>query len=97
MESVRSHAQDIAQILRRHVLQEAAATGTARRDVHPKAQGLVAGTFTVADDVPENLRSGLCAAPGTYQNWVRFSNGSPKVQRAVSQGTVNRGAAAAYR
>jgi catalase len=80
MESVRSHAQDIAQILRRHVLQEAAATGTARRDAHPKAQGLVAGTFTVADDVPEDLRYGLFAAPGTYQAWVRFSNGSPQVQ-----------------
>jgi catalase len=67
-------------MLRQQVLRDAATTGTARRDAHPKAHGLVSATFSVAADVPEDLRFGVFAAPATYQGWVRFSNGAPKAQ-----------------
>jgi catalase len=50
-----------------------------RRDAHPKHHGLVAASFVV-DDVPEDLRHGVFAAPHRYEAWVRFSNGSPRVQ-----------------
>jgi hypothetical protein len=50
-----------------------------RRDAHPKHHGLVAAAFVV-DDVPAVLRHGVFAAPGRYEAWIRFSNGSPRVQ-----------------
>jgi catalase len=75
-----SRGQDIARLLRQQVLQNAAATGIARRDAHPKPHGLVAATFIVAGDVPADLRHGLFAAPCTYQAWIRFSNGSPQIE-----------------
>ena len=43
-----SAADTIARLLRDRVLADAAASGVARRDAHPKAHGLVAATFTVA-------------------------------------------------
>lgn len=46
----------------------------ARRDAHPKHHGCVRATFEITPDVPEDLRQGLFATPGTYQAWVRFSN-----------------------
>jgi hypothetical protein len=50
-----------------------------KRDAHPKHHGLVAAAVVV-DDVPADLRHGVFAAPGRYEAWVRFSNGSPRVQ-----------------
>ncbi|MBN8995825.1 MAG: catalase family protein [Rhizobiales bacterium] len=48
----------------------------ALRDAHAKAHGCVRATFTVDDDLPQNLRVGLFAAPTSYKAWIRFSNGS---------------------
>jgi catalase len=54
--------------------------GTAmRRDAHPKHHGLVRAAFVV-DEVPAHLRHGVFATPGRYDAWIRFSNGSPRVQ-----------------
>jgi Dyp-type peroxidase family len=47
------------------------------RDAHPKHHGIVRATVQIADDVPEPLRHGLFATPGSYQAYIRFSNGRP--------------------
>jgi len=57
-------------------VREAAKAGPAHRDAHPKAHGCVRAEFKVNDDLPAALRVGLFAQPGTYQAWIRFSNGS---------------------
>lgn len=49
----------------------------ARRGQHPKAHGCVRAQFTVADDVPSELRHGIFAEPRTYDTWIRFSSSSP--------------------
>ena len=51
--------------------------GPVRRDQHPKAHGCVRAVFTVADNLPEELRHGLFHAPRSYDAWVRFSSSSP--------------------
>ena len=51
--------------------------GPARRDQHPKAHGCVRAEFTVAGDLPPELRHGLFREPGSYGAWVRFSSSSP--------------------
>jgi hypothetical protein len=48
--------------------------GVQKRDVHMKMHGLVRAEFTVADDLPPDLRVGLFARPATYKAWVRYSN-----------------------
>ena len=48
-----------------------------RRDQHPKAHGCVRAVFTVADDLPPELRHGLFQTPHSYDAWVRFSSSSP--------------------
>lgn len=46
-----------------------------QRDQHPRAHGLVAARFVVADDVPPALQVGVLAQPGrTYDAWIRFSS-----------------------
>jgi hypothetical protein len=52
----------------------------ARRDAHPKHHAVLRATFTVADDVPPELRYGVFAASASYPAWIRFSNGSPSPQ-----------------
>lgn len=55
--------------------------GLMPRDVHVKQHGCVRARFTVDQDVPEDLRAGVFAEPGKeYAAWIRFSNGSPKIQ-----------------
>ena len=51
--------------------------GPVRRDQHPKAHGCVRAVFTVAGDLPEEVRHGLFRAPRSYDAWVRFSSSSP--------------------
>lgn len=48
--------------------------GTMRRDAHAKSHGLVQGTFTVEDNLPEHLRIGVFSQPRAFPCWVRFSN-----------------------
>ncbi len=57
-----------------------ATPGAAKRDAHPKAHGCVRARFRVLGDLPDALRVGLFAAPATYDAYIRFSNGSPKIQ-----------------
>ncbi len=48
----------------------------ARRDAHAKAHGCVKAEFRVPE-LAEELRVGLFKQPGTYNAWIRFSNGNP--------------------
>jgi hypothetical protein len=50
------------------------ASGSMRRDAHPKMHGLVRAEFIVGDDVPEDLRIGVFSRPATHKAWIRFSN-----------------------
>ncbi len=45
------------------------------RVLHRKEQGGFRGTLSVLPDLPEYARQGLFAEPGTYETWVRLSNG----------------------
>ena len=47
------------------------------RDAHPKHHGLVAATVEIAADLPDAVRHGLFAKPGTYRAYIRYSNGRP--------------------
>jgi hypothetical protein len=51
-----------------------------RRDVHVKAHGLMRAEFTVAADLPPELRVGLFAKPATYRAWVRYSNSANEMK-----------------
>ncbi|MFT7528741.1 MAG: catalase [Arenicella sp.] len=51
------------------------ATGTNRRGQHFKQHGCVEAVFSVADDLPEQLKVGLFAKAADYQAYIRFSNG----------------------
>lgn len=53
---------------------------TYRRDAHAKAHGCLTATFTVRDDLPEALRTGVFVPGHQYQAWIRFSNGNAKPQ-----------------
>ncbi len=53
-------------------------SGPLRRDAHPKSHGCVQAQFIVPSDLPDYLRVGLFAAPGTFNAWIRYSNGAPK-------------------
>lgn len=61
-------------------VREDAKTGPALRDAHPKAHGCVRAEFRVLDGLPVRLRVGLFAEPRAYEAYIRFSNGSPKLQ-----------------
>ena len=62
-------------ILRRKMATDYA-PGDTRRDAHPKTVGLVRGRFTIAPDLPRELRVGLFKVPARFDCWVRFSNAS---------------------
>ncbi len=71
-------AQALQTILR-HIearVRDHARHGAARRDAHPKAHGVVRATFRVLDNLPNEWRAGLFAAPQAYPCFIRFSNGS---------------------
>jgi hypothetical protein len=55
-------------------------SGTTYRDTHAKGHAAVRATFTVAADLPAELRVGLFAMPHTYPAWVRLSNLNPTPQ-----------------
>ncbi|MBI5246903.1 MAG: catalase family protein [Elusimicrobia bacterium] len=51
------------------------------RDVHAKHHGCLRATFKVNEDIPAEYRSGVFAVPGKeYAAWIRFSNGSQRIQ-----------------
>lgn len=45
------------------------------RTLHRKPLAALRGTLQVLGDLPEFARQGLFARPGTYETWVRLSNG----------------------
>jgi len=53
---------------------------TYRRDAHAKAHGCVTATFTVRDDLPEALHTGVFVPGREYKAWIRFSNGNAAPQ-----------------
>ncbi len=71
-------AQQIAQIVEKTIRAEAN-DGPAHRDVHFKAHGCVKATFRVLP-LPDEMSSGIFAKAREYPAWIRYSNGSGKVQ-----------------
>lgn len=51
---------------------------TVERMFHPKMHGCVKASFTIEDDLPEELRRGLFARLDSYDAWVRFSSAPPR-------------------
>lgn len=54
--------------------------GSARRDAHAKAHGCVQAEFRVLHKLPEEVRVGIFGEARAYPAWIRYSNGSEKVQ-----------------
>lgn len=71
--------REIVDIYEKRV-REAALTKPAIRDFHSKGHGCVRAEFRVLDNLPAELRIGLFASPGTYDAWIRYSNGNPTLQ-----------------
>ena len=53
------------------------------RGQHPKHHGFVVARFTVADNVPEELRVGLFREPKTYSAVIRFSSTGEQDDRVL--------------
>jgi hypothetical protein len=70
----------VLEIVRRS-LEKSYPRGRILRRFHPKSIGLVEAEFTVMDNIPESMKTGLFKRPATYKAWIRFSNASPKVSR----------------
>lgn len=64
------YAKDFAEIQR--IKSEKYGKG---RALHRKQQLALKGSFEVIDGLPDHARQGLFARPGTYEAWVRLSNG----------------------
>jgi hypothetical protein len=71
--------QQIVRMIEEKVRGEAK-NGSARRDAHAKAHGCVQAEFRVLDKLLEELRVGIFDEARTYPAWIRYSNGSGKVQ-----------------
>ncbi|MGJ8691298.1 MAG: catalase family protein [Thalassotalea sp.] len=50
------------------------------RDVHAKAHGCLKATFSVPENLDENLRYGVFKQAGDFQAWVRYSSGDTRFQ-----------------
>ena len=70
--------QRIAQMVEENI-RTGAKNGSAHRDAHFKAHGCVKAQFRVLQ-LPDNMRAGIFAEAREYPAWIRFSNGSGKVQ-----------------
>ena len=70
--------QQIAQIVEENIRAEAK-HGSAHRDVHFKANGCVKAEFR-ALPLPDAMQIGIFAEARMYPAWIRYSNGSGKVQ-----------------
>ena len=51
-----------------------------RRDAHAKAHGCLTATFTVRQDLPQSMRTGVFVPGHQYKAWIRFSNGNAALQ-----------------
>lgn len=54
--------------------------GQMERAGNTKTHGLMKATFSVHDNLPEHLRKGIFAEPGSYRCYVRFSGPGPHVE-----------------
>jgi Catalase len=61
-------------------VRDAAKSAPARRDAHPKSHGCVEASLAIFHDLPEALQQGIFANAASYPCWIRFSNGSSKLQ-----------------
>ncbi|MBL0387450.1 catalase family protein [Tumebacillus sp. ITR2] len=61
------------------------ASGSVKRDAHPKNLGLLQAEFTVENNLPDHLRVGIFKEVRTYQAWIRFSNSNGNVQSDVKK------------
>jgi hypothetical protein len=62
-------------------LREQYAAGTpVLRDAHPKTHALVRAEFIVLDDLPDEVRHGVCKAPRSFEALIRFSASSSQVR-----------------
>lgn len=75
-----SLSRAIADMLVASVRRETPHGSVARRDAHPKHHAILRAECRVDPDAPAALRHGVFATPRTYPAWIRFSNGSPRVQ-----------------
>lgn len=50
------------------------------RQAHPKTHACVRAQFHVAPDLPDELKQGVFREERSYDAWVRFSSGAPKMQ-----------------
>ncbi len=57
--------------------------GKFERGGNTKTHGLVRGSVTVRDDVPERMRKGIFATQRSYPAWIRFSGPGPDVPRDI--------------
>lgn len=53
--------------------------GGMERGGNTKTQGIVRGEFIIHNDIPEAMRHGIFAKPGSYRAWVRFSGPGPYI------------------
>lgn len=70
--------QRIAQMVEENI-RTGAKNGSAHRDAHFKAHGCVKAQFRVLQ-LPDNMSAGIFAEAREYPAWIRYSNGSGKVQ-----------------
>jgi Catalase len=66
---------EMSDILRRKMERDYA-KGATRRDAHPKALGVLRGSFTVEPNLPDELKVGVFKQAQSYDCWVRVSNAS---------------------
>lgn len=57
--------------------------GKFERGGNTKTHGLVRGTVTVRDDIPDRMRKGIFATQRSYPAWIRFSGPGPDVPRDI--------------
>jgi hypothetical protein len=69
-----SEAEAISDLVRINLSSADSTPGCARRSQHAKDHGCVRAVVTIDDDVPDDLKIGLFAAPRSYEALIRFSN-----------------------
>ena len=76
------HLQDIIDTLGEYMRQHWPPGGY-QRDGNTKTHGIVRGTVTVRDDLPDRYRRGVFATPREFPAWVRFSGPGPDRPRDI--------------
>ncbi len=68
----------VVQLIRTKYALDYASVRPALRDQHAKSHGCVRAQFIVGSDVPQELRHGIFAEPGSYEAWIRFSSSAAR-------------------